>query len=635
LHQASKRQNEEQVRLKHEAIARTKSDLMTEQTDRHDRSGEREDRFAPQFVMMVRALLASPERKKFFLLAFAICAVVGATAFGQIKLNAWNHPFYDALARKDLKEFLYQLWVFGLIASGLLILNVAQTWLNQMTRIMLRARLTRDLIDLWLGPTRAYRLSRAGEIGVNPDQRIHDDARHLVDLTTDLGFGLLQATLLLACFIGVLWVLSEGMVFTIFGLHFAVAGYMVWSALIYAGAASWMSWRVGNPLIPLNAERYAREADLRTALVRVSDRTDTIAFYRGEDDEETRLLQELDPVLAIMRRLVTGVTRLTWVTAGYGWFAIVAPIVVAAPGFFTGDLSLGGLMMVVGAFNQVQLALRWFVDNFSVIADWRATLLRVASFRRALVDMDKLGDKSRRIELADSTDEQLVLDDLRVASPAACTRLSERHVTIRPGERILIIATRGDGRTNFFSALAGLWPWGSGRIARPAGQPMMFMSRRPYLPQGTLRAALAYPKKISDFKSEAFAAALERMTLSHLEKDLDRNGRWDRELSGDEQQKLPFARLLLHRPRWVLIDETLDSLDEETRGLAIEIFTEELSTTAILNLGRPDTLSGFFSRVLHLIDDPEGEKLPLDSALYPAPTAPPAVKTSSDANFMN
>ncbi len=594
--------------------------------------GQRQDGYAAQLSMMIRALLASPERNQFFLLGFAICAVVAATAFGQIRLNAWNHPFYDALARKDLKEFILQLWVFALIASGLLILNVSQTWLNQMTKVKLRGRLTRDLIDLWLGPTRAFRLANAGEIGVNPDQRIHEDVRHLVELTTDLGIGLLQATLLLACFIGVLWLLSQGMTFKLFDRRFAVPGYMVWTALIYAGAASWMSWRVGNPLIQLNAERYAREADLRSALVRVNDRTDAIAFYGGEADERGRLHQELEPVLRIMRRLVTGVTRLTWVTAGYGWFAIVAPIVVAAPGFFTGDLTLGELMMVVGAFNQVQQALRWFVDNFSTIADWRATLLRVASFRQALVDIDKLGDRTRRIEFVVSSEETLEFDDLSVASPSACTRLSEHHVTIRPGERILIIAKRGVGRRNFFSALAGLWPWGSGRIARPAGQTMMFMSQRPYLPAGTLRAALAYPTPVSAFPDGAFARSLERMALSHLEPELDRSRRWDRELSGDEQQKLPFARLLLHRPRWILINEALDSLDEENRALALDIFTLELADAAILNLGRADTQKGFFTRVLHLIDDPAGERLSLEACLM---ESSPSVRTATDAGFIN
>lgn len=603
---------------------------MTDQSDRPETEEEQRDGFAAQLMMTIRALLVSPERNQFILLGAAICAVVAATAFGQIKLNAWNQPFYDALAHKDVKQFIYQLWVFALIAGGLLILNVAQTWLNQMSRIKLRARLTRDLIDLWLGPTRAFRLANAGEIGVNPDQRIHEDVRHLVELTTDLGIGLLQATLLLASFIGVLWVLSEGMTFTVLHYRFAVPGYMVWTALIYAGAASWMSWRVGNPLIELNAERYAREADLRSALVRVNDRTDAIAFYGGEADERHRLHQELEPVLGIMRRLVTGVTRLTWVTAGYGWFAIVAPIIVAAPGFFTGDLSLGALMMVVGAFNQVQQALRWFVDNFSTIADWRATLLRVTSFRHALVDIDKLGDRTRRIEFVVSPEETLTFDDVSVASAAACTRLSERHVTIKPGERILIIARRGAGRTNFFSALAGLWPWGTGRIARPAGQNMMFMSQRPYLPAGTLRAALAYPSPVSAFDDGAFASALERMALAHLEPELDRTRRWDRELSGDEQQKLPFARLLLHRPRWILINEALDSLDEETRGLALDIFTLELADAAILNLGRADTQKGFFTRVLHLIEDPAGERLSIDGRLLEQPIE----RTATNVDFM-
>jgi vitamin B12/bleomycin/antimicrobial peptide transport system ATP-binding/permease protein len=606
---------------------------MMDQRDKQAAASWRNSGFAAQLMMMIRALLASRERNQFFLLGFAIVAVVAATAFGQIKLNAWNQPFYDSLAHRDLKAFLYQLWAFVLIAGGLLILNVAQTWLNQMTRVRLRSRLTRDLIDLWLGPTRAFRLANAGEIGVNPDQRIHEDARHLVDLTTDLGIGLLQATLLLLCFIGVLWMLSEGMTFTLFGMRFGVPGYMVWSALIYSGAASWMSWRVGHPLISLNAERYAREADLRSALVRVNDRTDAIAFYGGEEDEKQRLHQELDPVLAIMRRLVTGVTQLTWVTAGYGWFAIVAPIAVAAPGFFTGDLSFGELMMVVGAFNQVQQALRWFVDTFSTIADWRATLLRVASFRQALVDIDKLGDRTRRIELVVSAEDKLEFDDLGVASPSACTRLSERHVTIRPGERVLIIARRGAGRTNFFSALAGLWPWGCGRIARPAGQTIMFMSQRPYLPAGTLRAALAYPAPVSAFPDEAFDAALERMALAHLSPELDRSRRWDRELSSDEQQKLPFARLLLHRPRWILINEALDSLDEENRALALDIFTLELADAAILNLGRADMQKGFFTRVLHLIDDPTGERLAIDAHLIKPP--PPTVASATSADFIN
>src|ERR1700730_6857425 len=336
-------------------------------------------RLAPQMLIMFRAFWASPQRSKILLLGVALVAVIGVTAFGQVRLNAWNRPFYDALARKDLGDFLDQIMVFGVIAGGLLVLNVAQAWLNQMTKLRLREGLVLDLFNEWLKPRRAFHLVNAGEMGSNPDQRIHEDARHLTELSTDLGIGLLQSSLLLGSFIGVLWILSQNVKFEVNGRSFMIPGYMVWCALIYAGTASWLSWRVGRPLIDLNSERYSREADLRFALVRLNEHSDSVTLFGGEQDEKQRLTVELNHVLGVMRRIVSASTRLTWVTAGYGWFTIIAPILVAAPGYFGGDISFGALMMVVGAFIQVQQALRWVIDNFSTIADWRATLLRIAS----------------------------------------------------------------------------------------------------------------------------------------------------------------------------------------------------------------------------------------------------------------
>ncbi len=332
----------------------------------------RDRELAPQLWMMISTFFHSPGRNILLLLGAALCAVAALTAFGQIKLNAWNKPFYDALSRKDVSVFLYQIVVFGVIAGALLSLNVAQAWLREMSKLKLRDGLTRDLFNQWLVPRRAFHLSGAGEIGKNPDQRIHEDARHLVELSTDLGIGLLQSSLLLVCFITVLWTASDGVIFSVAGWRFALPGYMVWLALAYAGIGSFGSWRVGSLLVELDAERYAREADLRFALVRVNERAEAIALYGGETDEKDYLNREFAQVILMMRRLVSGITRLTWVTAGYGWVAIVAPFIVAAPGYFAGSMSLGGLIMAVGAFNQVQQALRWFVDNFSTIADWRA-----------------------------------------------------------------------------------------------------------------------------------------------------------------------------------------------------------------------------------------------------------------------
>ncbi|MBV8143260.1 MAG: ABC transporter ATP-binding protein/permease, partial [Verrucomicrobia bacterium] len=400
-------------------------------------------RFTPQMWMMFRAFFGSPQRTKLLLLGVAIVAVIVTTAFGQVRLNAWNQPFYDALAHKDLHGFLDQLMVFGVIAGALLVLNVAQAWLNQTTKVKLREWLVCDLFEAWLKPQRAFHLVDAGEMGTNPDQRIHEDARHLTELTTDLGIGLLQSSLLLGSFIGVLWILSRHVTFHVSGSSFAIPGYMVWCALLYAGTGSWLSWRVGRPLIELNAERYAREADLRFSLVRLNEHIESVALNGGEEDEKQRLTATLEDVLKVMRRIVSATTRLTWITAGYGWFTIIAPIVVASPAYFGGDLSFGALMMVVGAFIQVQQALRWFIDNFSTIADWRATLLRIASFRKTVVTTNRLGATENCIEFVEAADGTITFENLEIATPKGCTTLSERRVEITPGERVLIVGNSG------------------------------------------------------------------------------------------------------------------------------------------------------------------------------------------------
>ena len=229
-------------------------------------------------------------------------------------LNRWNQPFYDALSRRDLPAFMHQLVVFAEIAGGLLVVNVTQTWISQMLHLRLREGLTRDLIGEWMRPRRAFRLANAGAIGVNPDQRLHEDAHHLADLSASLGIGLLQSTILLASFVGVLWSLSSGFVFHVSGRDFAIPGYMVWAAVIYAGTASWLSWLVGRPLIRLNGDLYAREAELRFSLMRVNEHVDAISLAGGEADERRRLELDLTSVLAASRRIISAVIRLTWVT---------------------------------------------------------------------------------------------------------------------------------------------------------------------------------------------------------------------------------------------------------------------------------------------------------------------------------
>ena len=374
-----------------------------------------EDSLVSQLLGMLAALWASRQRTKVILLLVALVAVVGASAYAQVLLNAWNQPFYDALSRKDVAEFIAQLGVFAELAGVLLVLNVAQAWLNLKSKLVLRKGLVEELIGVWLAPLRAVRLAQAGEIGENPDQRIHEDARHLTELSTDLGIGLLQSTILLLSFIGVLWVLSDNMVFMIAAHTFVVPGYMVWCALFYSGVASLASWLVGRPLIRLNTDRYAREAQFRFALVRVNEEIEGVTLDGGEADERGRLGMIFRGVVKVFDQIVLATTWLTAVTAGFGWLAIVVPILVAAPTYFYSDTTFGKLMMEVGAFNQVQQALGWFANNFSSIADWRATLLRVAGFRATLMTLDKLGEGQSRIELDGRHEDSIVMDDLWIA----------------------------------------------------------------------------------------------------------------------------------------------------------------------------------------------------------------------------
>jgi putative ATP-binding cassette transporter len=563
----------------------------------------------PQLRTMTRALVHSSVRGRLLRLAILLVLVIAATAYGQIRLNRWNRPFYDALSHRELSQFLWQLAVFAMIAGSLLALNVAQQWLSQMLTLRLREGLVQDLVGHWLAPRRAFQLSHAGPMGVNPDQRMHEDARHLTELSATLGIGLLQASMLLAAFVDVLWTISSDFALRVGQLRIAIPGYMVWAAVVYAGSASLISWRVGRDLIPRNAQRYAREAQLRYSLVRVNEHIDAIALADGEAQEAQRIDADLRGVLRAMRRLVSGLTNLTWVTAGYGWFTLVAPIIAATPLYFSGTLSFGGLMMAAGAFGQVQSSLRWFVDNFSTIADWRATLLRVAAFRLELSNTEAMHPRQDRIDFVAGDPGTLRFERLQIASPGGCVMLDDPDVRIAAGERVQIIGAPGVGKTLLFRTLAGLWVWGTGRIVRPEGQSMLFLPRRAYLPPGTLREVLAYPKNPTDFAADAFGHVLARCGLAALQPQLDLAQNWALRLNEDAQAQLSIARAALHAPDWLILDDVFAALDATELERVLAVLGSDLSRTAVLHIGGAPVSPTVFPRTLKLVNDPATHRL--------------------------
>ena len=582
------------------------TDLPTKAADRTTEEGETHNLgLVRELMMLMRAILASPVGKTLVLLAIVVVLVIIATAYGQISLNRWNKPFYDALSRRDLRSFLFQLGVFFMIAGFLLVLNVAQRWLVETLAVRLREGLVKSLLQDWMQPRQAFWLANSGTIGINPDQRMHEDARQLTTLSANLGTGLLQASILFCTFASVLWVLSREFSFRIGDWDYSIPGFMLWAAILYAFAGSLLSYWIGRSLIGRNAARYAREADLRFSLVRVNEHVDDISLAQGEADERRRIELNLGRVLAATRRIVIGETNLTWITAGFGWVTLVAPILVAAPLYFTGKISFGGLMMAAGAFTQAQSSLRWFIDNFSVIADWRATLLRVASFRHALMTIHEPRGFESRITYIEGEPGAIAIDDLETVSSANADMLKETHVVVRSGERALILGAPGTGKTQLFRALAGLWPWGAGQITRPRGEQIFYLPRgTPYLPRGTLREVLAYPLKADTFMASAFTRALYRLGLERLVLLLDETHRWDRELSQDEQLCLVFARVLIQTPPWLLIDGTFGSLDDDVLELVVDVFNNELEHTGIIHIGGPGEAHPLFSTILHLIKSP-------------------------------
>ena len=570
--------------------------------------------------LFARVLRRAPGGRRVMAIFAASIVVTVGNMVGQVWLNEWNGQFFDALAHKELSDFLHHLWTFVVIVAVLLALTVAQTFLQERLKLRLREWIARHLLVAWLMPMRVYQLSFAGPYGRNPDQRLQEDTRLLGDFTADLGCGLVYSLLQIVAFIGVLWALSAQVAFDIAGHHIAIPGYMVWCAVAYALIGSALTWLVGRPLIALNAERYAREADFRFALVRVNESGESIALHAGEDGEHRHLDGALMAVIDTMRRISTSLARLTWITAGTGWLSIVVPILVAAPAYFGGSLSLGGLIMVSGAFSQVQWAMRWFVDNFSRLADWRAAIHRVARFREALDDLPAIEEGAEEISRAPHPEGRLAFEGVRILLPDGHIIIEEATASFMPGDRVLIVGETGAGKSTLFRAVAGLWPWGSGTILTPAPEDMAFLPQRPYLPLGTLRNAVTYPAAPEAFSDSDVRRALERCDLGSLVAKLDRTERWDRELSMGEQERLAFARLLLHKPGWVFLDEATAALDQASQHRIMGLFEAELKDATVLSIGHRPDLAVYHTRTLELVHGREGARLRLKET--PPPPRP-------------
>ncbi|MBX9750571.1 MAG: ABC transporter ATP-binding protein/permease [Roseococcus sp.] len=561
----------------------------------------------------VRLWLTAPDRGNARWLIAGLLALTLAQVAIQIRFNLWNRDFFNALESRDGAAFRSQIIFFLGLAALSMSVAVYQLYVKQLIQLRWREWLTTHLLQAWLREGRHYQLEMAQTGADNPDQRIAEDVRIATELAVDFATGLLTSLLMLTAFIGILWTLSGALHLTLGGREFAIPGYMVWAALAYALLGTFLTWVVGRPLVRLNVMRTTAEADFRFGLNRARESGEGIALIRGETDERRGLARLFGSVAEAVRGLMRSQRNLMWLTSAYGTLAMIFPTIVASPAYFAGVITLGGLMQIGAAFGQVQASLNWFVDNFGRIAEWRSAVSRIVVFRDLIEDLDTLLEDPAQptITVTEGETELLAFRNLEVAFANGTTVIADASAEIHAGERVLIQGESGTGKSTLFRAIGGLWPWGAGEIEIPPRESMMFMPQRPYLPLGTLAGALCYPSAADAFPEEAQAAALERVGLGRLAPQLGEEERWDRVLSLGEQQRLAFARLLLHRPRWIFMDEATAALDEANQDAMMQLVLDELPEAALVSIGHRPGLAAFHTRTLTLVRAEGGAKLSL------------------------
>ena len=589
------------------------------------------------------------------LLAAIVALNLGAV-YMLVQINDWNRVFYDALQNKDAAVFWTQLGRFTYLAFGFIIIAVYKFYLTQLLEMRWRGWMTTYYLQRWLGNHAFYRmelsrfttaknpgnavadvagaangqtLSGSAAVDVdkianvanvanvansansansanpanpdNPDQRIQEDVNQFTTYTVSLTMGLLNAVVTLVTFIGILWGLSGNFAFTLDGVNFDIPGFMVWAAILYCLAGSVITHFIGRPLIKLNFNQQRLEADFRHHLIRVREYSESIALDKGEGVERGQLGIRFSKALANYLALIKTQKNLLWFTVGFNQAAVVFPFIVAAPRFFSGAIQLGQLMQIASAFSRVQDSLSWFVDNYSALASWRATTDRLTSFEDTFKALARVNNP---LQLTDSN--ALVVPDLTLALPSGAVLLAHASLHAKPGDSVLLQGPSGSGKSTLFRAIAGIWPFASGTIARPANA--MFIPQRPYFPHGPLRDALAYPEPAANYSDAQLNQALEDALLPQLANHLDESDAWGQKLSGGEQQRLAIARVLLKKPAWVFADEATSALDaaaEETLYKKLTALAHS-SKGAIVSIAHRPSVAAFHATAWTLERQPAG-----------------------------
>lgn len=540
-----------------------------------------------------------------------------------VRLSFFSRDWFNAIQTKDQKAFWYQLftvflvWAFFYIASAVVEFVVQSTLV-----IRWRRWLTNYYVERWLDNHTHYRMSLIGYAADNPDQRISEDINRFID-GGQIGYGIYSFTILLiskltslVSFAIILWTLSAN--FTLPYTTIAMPGFLFWVALLYAGIGTLVTHWIGRPLVNLSFVRQRYEADFRFSLARLREYGEQVALLRGEATEKMSLGRRFASIIKNYFEIVACRKKLTAFTASYGQLSPFIPFIVSAPFYFAGKIGLGIMTQTASAFGNVNDALTFFVTYYVSLAEFKAVLDRLTSFDNAIEKARALSFEPGMAQETAGSAAVLSLGGLTVRLPNGREIVKEVNLQLSADQPVLLTGPSGSGKSTLFRAVSGIWPFGQGHIKVPEGSRVMLLPQKPYIPIGSLRAALTYPAPPEQFDDATLRWALETALLPGLIDELDVDEIWSQRLSGGEQQRLAIARALLVKPDWLFLDEATTAMDEAMEAKIYQALVEHLPETAVISIGHRGTLQQFHKRRLEMHPAGAGTFTPLDTAAQAA-----------------
>ena len=530
-----------------------------------------------------------------------------ASVYLLVKINSWYNEFYNALQNYQEELFWPLVGEFTGLAFLYILIAVYAIYLRQMLQLRWRTWMTDKYLARWMKQQVYYRLQVLKSDTDNPDQRISEDINQFVALTLQLLIGFLKQFTTLAAFSVVLWNLSGAFTVPLGSYSFEIYGYMFWFSLAYSAVGTGLVHLVGRKLIGLNFEQQRYEADFRFNMMRVRENSESVAFYGGEAAETRGFKERFARVISNYWQLMRQTKILNFYVNGYAQLAVIVPLILASPQYFSGAMALGGLMQTISAFGRVQDALSYFVESYDVIAQLAAVVHRLSGFTGHMEEVSGIENGVRREAAGDG---RMGISDLQVELPNGRILLDRCTLGLSRGARMLVTGLSGCGKSTLLRTMAGIWPFGKGLVSTPSGDKLLFLPQKPYLPLGSLRGALCYPMSASGPEAR-LVDVLQKVGLSHFVEKLDTVDDWSRILSLGEQQRLAFARVLLVQPKWLFLDEATSALDEPREQEMYELLGKELPDTGIISVGHRSTLFAQHEQELRLEGNGEWSLRPI------------------------